>query len=715
MKVRSGFFETFRILFATFYVAGFLAHASWGQETVFKTRLNGVDLWFDQQTGALVRLSSPSTGVVLEAGSDKSGLIDLAYPIDEFSPLRLASRFSKAQIIPHDQGLSIVYQSLGASRQNFHLPKGGVRAEVSVRAAEDGRSIVFSCRLENHSQAPVPQILFPDLWGLTPSNGVEGTELRFARGVERPFTVPFHISSHTDPNALPYYNMRGWKRYTANFGYYSENALRWLDFGGLDGGLSVFQREWQTGNKPEIFTYRAERDPMHLRLAWQIPGHIDPGQTWESGEFWFTPHPGGWAKGIEVFRDYVQQVNPSRDSPVHIRNGLGFRTIWMIQYSEADTEKADFHYLDLPRVAQESIKYGLDELVPWTWDRHFPEFLVQASPLLGTEQELLQGIDKAKALGVNVAPFISVHIILNNYVSRYGVKPDIADNWTYHPDFIPQFQPYYAHDFSATWVDDDNPLWQKDVQTTLTKWIDKGMYSIDWDQFGYKEKTGEMPALVKLFSQIRTEARSHDPQSTFSGESITDLEWDSSILDYTWNWTEYEDAGPAVSVLRWPRLNCNVDDSPLMAKKCFAEGLYLNVIPSKADSPDATAMISEKPELGAALKDLAALRKQFLPYFVDGHALGESILSKETTAFVRAYALPDRLLVFVLNDRLEPQQVVFRSDLSLWLPKAGRYQVGEFDQQGRLVGSRHEEGSQWLAVTRPLQPGEISALEVRIE
>jgi hypothetical protein len=103
----------------------------------------------------------------------------------------------------------------------------------------------MSCRVENHSQAPIPQILFPDLWGLTPFNGVEGTELRLSGGVIRPFAGPLRAPE----TAPPWYNGSdglGWKVYRARGAYYGENPLRWLDFGGLRGGFSVFQRKWGT-------------------------------------------------------------------------------------------------------------------------------------------------------------------------------------------------------------------------------------------------------------------------------------------------------------------------------------------------------------------------------------------------------------------------------------------------------------------------------------
>ena len=59
------------------------------------------------------------------------------------------------------------------------------------------------------------------------------------------------------------------------------------------------------------------------------------------------------------------------------------------------------------------------------------------------------------------------------------------------------------------------------------------------------------------------------------------------MLDYTWNWlsiqtkeghltttqyVEYVDAAPINNVLRSPRMNCNVESSPIALKKSFADG-----------------------------------------------------------------------------------------------------------------------------------------------
>jgi hypothetical protein len=393
----------------------------------------------------------------------------------------------------------------------------------------------------------------------------------------------------------------------------------------------------------------------------------------------------------------------------------------MTQPPEKDPAKAYFQFQDLPRVAQDALRYGLRELVPWFWCEYFT-MPIPYRPMLGSEQELLQGIWQAKALGVNVAPFVSIRIILNSGVARYSVNPGHGD-WTYHPELIPQFRPYYAHDLAGTSIPDDNLHWQQDAQAALTEWVKKGMRSLCFDLFGYKETPGQKPGLIKVIQAVRAVAQVQDPQSTFSGESLTDLELDSSILDYTWNWIDHGvdglgqtvDAGPLVSVLRSPRLNCNIDDSPIAVKKCFADGLFLNVMPSKVDGPNGTALISEKPPLARALRSVASLHGQFLSYFVEGSALGESVLDRPATAFVRAYSQGNGVLVLVLNDHPEAQRVVLKSDLSLWLPTSGSYRVKYYDQDGKLLRDFPVGGVSWLGTTDLLQPGEMAAFEIRHE
>ncbi len=672
-----------------------------------RLRINELDLGVDEKTGALIYVAYPATGVILESPADAAGLLDLAYPTRSFIPLRLASRFSQARVTADGGGAVITWEALAPSRTNVPLPNGKVFAEIRIRPASDGRSVVLTCRIENRSSNPIPQVLFPDFHGLKPFDGVDQTRLRFARGVIRPFELPVRPPE----SAPPYYDV-GWKEYPAG-SYYSLNALRWWDYGSLRGGLSVFQKRWGGEDRPDVLTYRSEFDPLHLRLAWQHRSRIEPGQTWESGEFWLTPHRGGWAKGIEVYRDFVAQAFPPRPLPRHIRDGLGFRTVYFSPELDPDPTKAAFRYTDLSAIARDAIDHGLDELVMWGCVK-YPDLPLRAREELGGMQELLKGVARARELGVNALPFVTIDIVSSEAARRYGVKPT-SENWTYHPELIPQFRPYYTQfPEGESWVDSDNPVWQAEVESALKDWVNRGIRSFCWDVFQPKTKPGKKPDLIALVERLRGAARAADPEATFGGESVTScsFERDGAVLDYTWNWIDYVDACPLLSVLRVPRLNCNVQSSALVVKKAFADSLYLNVMPRKPEDQWGTALIRDELPLATALREVMRLRQQFLPYFVTGIFIGDSVLSEPVPAFVRAYQLGRKLLIIVLNDQDRPQYVTIQSALDLWLPSAERYQIEYFDSAGQVLESSRSEGARWSGATHLLQPHELAFFEI---
>ncbi len=313
------------------------------------------------KTGCLVHLASEATGAILTAAEGQASLLDAAYPVASFYPMRLGCRNAHASVSQDSGGVAIEWKQLGPSRPNLLSGGAAVSARVTIRAAPDGRSVIFSARLQNDSTAPVPQILFPDLAGLRPFHGVSRTELRLGGGVVRPFEGP-PLPEH----AATFYARRIWQEYPP-LGYQHLNTLRWIDLGSLRGGLSVFQKRWGTDYPPKIMTSRPEMDPTSLRLVWEHAAALQPGASWESGEFWLTPHGGGWAKGIEVYRQYVERMSVKRELPAHVRDGLGFQTIWMIESLERDPARAYFRYSDLPRVARDAKEHGIDELVLWGW------------------------------------------------------------------------------------------------------------------------------------------------------------------------------------------------------------------------------------------------------------------------------------------------------------------------------------------------------------
>ncbi len=123
------------------------AQAQVMEKNAFEFSLNELHFVIDKTTGSILSLSSPKVGVFLEASPERAGIIDMAFPIEEFQPLRLASKYSKGvKIDAGNQSVTLSWEALGACRP---LPVSGkVSALVRFAAAADSESVILSCTIK---------------------------------------------------------------------------------------------------------------------------------------------------------------------------------------------------------------------------------------------------------------------------------------------------------------------------------------------------------------------------------------------------------------------------------------------------------------------------------------------------------------------------------------------------------------------------------------
>lgn len=678
---------------------------------VVKATLNGSEFVFDADTGGLLKLSRPVVGVLIEATKERSSLIDLAWPIPEFEPLRMATRFSQgAQITVTNGAVEIRWERLGLSRTNFAVA-GNVSAVVRFTSAPDGQSVILTASVHNQSTNAVRQVLFPDLMGLVPVGGAAQTFLRTSLDSSPPF---LELAVNEDRLSIQYMtDTASFSKELQSGGLFSNMGLRWLDYGGLKGGFSLFARRWGFDAPIAVRLHLSEVEEK-LRLLCRNDVTLAPGGKWESGEFWLTPHTGGWAKGIEPFRQWVKQ-NYKRAFPLpkHVRDGIGYRTVWMCQNQPNDPQDPTFRFKDLPALAKECAAHGLDEMVLWSWNRGFQHPLPPPYPHLGTEQDMVAAVKACRELGVNVVPFISVLQANAASAPRYGLKVVDNNGWTFHTDLVPRWNPPYASGFACIPIPISNKLWHEDVLQSCRKLVDLGITSLSWDQ--YWTTTAEIPApnFQTLTTGIREYARQRDPESTFSGEELWNLEIDSAYLDYTWNWGGYRDCRALTSVLPTPRINAIVSQSPLAVKKSFTDNLYLNIFPRKKESINGSDRIEAYPELSRALKQCAKLKKQFLPYFTEGKMIGDCILSEPCPGIhTTTYVLPDRLLMVLINTE-GARKVEFQTDLAPWLGNdAKTRQIKSYNADGERISETKISRPQWRGQTPILKSGEMMLFEI---
>lgn len=689
--------------------------------------LNGLRVTLDDATGNLLKLEFDGVGTLLEPAAGEGGLLDVAYPVQDFVALRLGTRYSRASAKRDGDAIVLEYAPLAPSRTNVAMPEGTVKATITIKPAADKRSVILQAKIVNGSKGLIPQVLFPDLRGLRAVGTPAATQLRL------PGNYPAHpfTEDPVPPHAAQYYVNSGWKEYPPSVGYYGANTLRWLDWGSGAGGLSVFERAWGTGVRPTLRTHRSQSHPDTIRLMWDHNVRVEPGATWESSEFWLTPHRGGWAKGIEPFRTYARSQMPQRPPlPPTVSANIGFQTVWMIQSPEKDPKYASFRFTDLPRIAEDAKAHGINQLVLWGWCQYF-ELPWKLRTECGTVEEFVDAVKKCKEMGVVVSPFVSCYLLQSKHAERYGGSQG-NPAWVYHPDMVPMMDPYYLHAgypvqfWSVFSINPTNKNYHADVLAAFREWADRGVTSWSWDQvFADKPGTG---GLTDLLLEVRTMLREKDPQQTFSGEQVTTWEWDQGLLDYTWNWTDHVDCTPASSVLRTPRPNCNIEDSPRIVKAGAIDNMFLNVMPRKPDQPNGTALISDKPALSAAVREVAKMRAAYLDFFAEGTLLGESVLTEPAPAFVRAYHLAgkpgtgwndwrhrDHLLIFVMNNQAGPARIDLSTQLDLWLPPARTYTLQLLSSTGALAETWTHETPALRLTTRELAPLEIAVYDIQAE
>jgi len=673
-----------------------------GAETV-SASLNGLEVTLDAQTGSMLRLSHPGPGVLLETTPDRAGIVEVGQPLDNPFALRRAPRFSSEVKIAKSEGrVEIRWDRLGAGQSRSEA-EGAVSATVTLHAAPEGRSVEVRAAIENRSAKPITQVLFPDLIGLVPRGDPAGTELRGGGVALKPFASL--TPSPLDPMvANPHVQLLG------PAGLYSPMVIRWLDLGTLRGGLSVHGRQWAGDPPMTALMLQLVGPEKKLRLMAAHNVTVPPGGKWESPAYWLTPHRAGWAKGIEPYRDWVRQhLKRVVPMPEHVRRGLGFRTVWLSRNYPSDPQDANFTFADLAGLAKESKEHGLDQLVLWGVHEYFLLPLPPFHKHLGGDEGMVRAVAECRKLGVDAAPFISVCNAREKTAARYGLKVAGSYGWTYHPEFIPRFNPPYAGLMRCVQISTHHPVWQQEVLQSCKRLVDMGVPSLSWDQYFIEPPE---PNLLTLTRQIREHSRRRDPQSTFSAEELNAIDVSCDYLDFTWNWNMARDCRPTTSVFPSPRINWNIDVSAGEAKTAFVHNRYLNVQPRKPDGANGSDRIGNHPELSRSLKQCAKLRAQFLPYFIDGTLVGDCVLSKPCPdAVISAYALGGNLLVIVLNTG--PRRAIeLACDLEPWVPPAaGRYEVRCFDGDGRLLRTTDSPRPTLRLVTDPLESADMILFE----
>jgi hypothetical protein len=565
----------------------------------------------DEASGAIVALRLDAPELDLVAHQDPRGLLRVAAPLLDLGAHYLQTgQHGAPQLDRRGDTLTFRYGDLQSAEAR--LP---IEIEINFTPLSDG--LTLRARVHNRWSEAIPQVVFPQIFGLGPVGDSGATRVQLGRGKLKPFR---DLAMRPD-SAM--YLERDLYRYYA-YGYPSHFNMKWLDYGSPAGGCTLYARDSRYVTQG-LLVERPDRAEERAELRWIHYPSIAPGQTWESPEFVLLLHAGDWYAGANAYRAWASAHYPYR-APQRLRAALGIRSIWL---SYLHTRPM-YRFIDLPELATELQDLDLAELCIWGWTAHFG-YPMRINPLVGTRNELMAGIRACQDAGVPVCLFTSHHLVADGpesdpawfHLDAAGQRQ--LSNWTYNREFLPRFGPPIVATHSAVMASALAHGWREAGLDEYRKLIEMGANSICFDQFfawddpnynpsrdGRPDEEGEK--LLEFGGQARAIIHAHDPAGTFSGEGVVDAS--VPVIDYTWEWHDsyrFAEYGPFRYVFPHYRLNANVNEHPRGALLGFVEGALLNVMPKAMEG-----RLRDYPGLVTTLKHLARLRRRFLPYFTDG-------------------------------------------------------------------------------------------------
>lgn len=615
----------------------------------------------DTRTGAITGLQLGDPAIDFVTNPTAAGLVRVAIPLPDYQSHFVEVGTHGAPTVTADDtdGMTLHYPSLATAEGSFPID-----VKIHIRSSDEG--LVVRATVHNGWTSPLPQIIFPQLMNLEPVGDAPDTRVQLGRYRMHPFQ-----KLHMSPDDARWMD-RPLHEYVPYADF--EFNMKWLDYGDERAGLTLFSKNTRH-TAQGLIIQRVDRAVERANLRWSHYPFIEPGETWESGEYIIVPHAGDWYAGARAYQRFTSTAYPY-NAPQRIREALAIRSLW------AAPRNAPPNLLisGLPEYAKEvaAPELGIAEIVLWHWwlKNGYPIFL---DPRLGTEEDFAAALKECERLGVPIVLFVSHHILRDtdetdpSWVHLNAGNQPVANNWTYGRDFLPLFRLPFSGTHAMVNGSALSPGWRETGLKAYEHFLSLGGKGICFDVGRSWEDPNFNPAidgrmdeegekLIEYARRARELIHAVSPDGTYSAEHVSDV--NVPVIDYTWEWynaSEIEVAAPFRYVFPKFRLNANVNEHPRGALIGFMEGALINVMPGNMSS----FRLRDCPELVAMLKHLKPLRERFLPFFTEGQYRYREGLSVEG-GDARLYTLEDRLLVIAINASDEPADVTVAVDPTVW-------------------------------------------------
>lgn len=310
-----------------------------------------------------------------------------------------------------------------------------VRFTYTVRLAED--AIQWDCSLRNGSDDTVTEVRFPVLNGIWFGETGEDNVLYYPHwtGERYPdpiryFSLPtrtidwrwqeyrylYRLEGIFPAGPLQKRNLRGLSNC-----YPGELCMSWMELDAPGRGLYIGCHDPSVRPcRLEAGTAGPEKPGMCFAVAFEP--RIKSSGEWESPDVLTVLHDADWHRGARIYRAFrTPCLPPKKNTPEWLSGNAGLIAHYDFKYQNGGVVHT---YRDIPRLADEALKRGLCHILLSGWNRDgfdcgYPMY--EPDPDLGSEEELEEGIRKAKEKGVHVTLYMN--ILIHNRV----YDPDTVD------------------------------------------------------------------------------------------------------------------------------------------------------------------------------------------------------------------------------------------------------------------------------------------------
>ena len=641
----------------------------------------------EQESGAIaaIHLDDPATTFV--GDHTGAGLLRVAAPLPHYQSHYLeCGTHGRPEIVAEGDGLTLRHVSLSSAEGEFPI-----EVEIRLRPSDDG--LVMSATVHNGWTEPLPQIIFPQLMDLEPVGGVDDTRLQLGRHRMEPFRQLAMAPEDARWLDRPLHQYIPYADFRFN--------MKWLDYGNERQGLTLYSRNTRH-TAQGLIIQRVDRAIDRLNLRWSHHPVLQPGETWESGEYVLLPHAGDWYAGARAYQQFAAEAYPY-NAPQRIREAMAIRSMW----AAPRNAPPNLMFAELPTYAEEVADpdLGIAEIVLWHW-WYRNGYPIQVDERMGTEEDLAAALATCEELGVPIVLFVSHHILRDtdetdrDWVHLNAGNQAVINNWTYGRDFLPVFLPPFSGTHAMVNGSALSPGWRETGLAAYRHFLGLGGRGIcfdvgrAWDAPNFNPSIDGRPdeegeKLNAFHRAARELVHEVYPEGSYSAEHVSDV--NVSVIDYTWEWhngDEIERAAPFRYVFPQFRLNANVNAHPRGALVAFMDGALINVMPGNMHSH----LLRDCPELTAMLKQLNRLWQRFLPFFTEGQYRYQEGLTVEGGA-ARIYTHGDDVLVIVANPADAPADVTVETDPTVWGAGVRSGTVSVIDIDGQEIESEQDEQS----------------------